>query len=84
MGSFRPATPRRVALTDSFPACRTAELVQVAGNFVESIIFGSTSDRSNVSADDVKESSLYPQTVADFIRDYYMGYCHLRASELRR
>jgi len=62
---------------------RTAELVQVAGNYVERKLFGdafSATDESEASTSAI----VYSGDVAGFIREFYMGYVHLRAAELRR
>ena len=62
---------------------RTAELVQVAGNFVEQTLFGDAFTAPDESGTSVS-AAVYSGDVANFIREFYMGYVHLRAAELRR
>lgn len=64
---------------------RTAELVQVAGRFVERVVVGPLAN-AVPSEDDYenKIANVTAKKVAKFIQNFYLGYVHLRAAELRR
>lgn len=63
---------------------RTAELVQVAGKYVEQKIVGEMADTISRGDYEEKKVAILATDVAEFITTHYMGYVHLRAAELRR